>query len=181
MADAMTLVVRSRLEAAATAEMVRSAVRDLDPLLPVHRIDSIASLASRALGERRILLVLLTAFSGLALLLAAVGLFALQAFLVASTGGEIAVRLSLGATPRRVVAGVLGASGRLILAGIAIGSLAAVWAGHFLSAYLFQVRPYDPWTLVAVAFVVGAAGLAASALPARRAAAVDPAAALRWE
>jgi putative ABC transport system permease protein len=181
MSDAMTLVVRARLGAAATADLLRAAVRDLDPLLPVRRIDSIATLTSRALGERRILLVLLTSFAGLALLLAAVGVFALQAFLVASTSGEIAVRLSLGATPRRVVVWVLGASGRLLVAGIAIGCLAAVGAGRFLSAYLYQVRPHDPWTLAVVALVVGAAGLSASALPARRAAAVDPAATLRQE
>ena len=181
MADAMTLVVRTRLAPAATAEMVRSAVRDLDPRLPVRRIDTIASLASRALGERRILLVLLTWFSGLALALAAIGLFALQAFLVASRSGEIAVRLSLGATPRRVVGDVLGASGRLLAAGIAIGCIAAAGAGRALSAYLYQVRPHDPWTLGAVALVVAAAGLAASALPAHRAAAVDPAATLREE
>ena len=146
--------------------------------VPIVRIDSSSpELFARQRGAG----AALTLFGGLALLLAAVGLYGMLAFVVSERSREFGVRLALGARPAVVVRQVLRRSLALVGAGLASGLAAALGLGRVLAGLLYGVSPRDATTLGAVALVLGLVALLASYLPARRASQVDPALALRHE
>jgi len=123
----------------------------------------------------------LGAFAGMALLLAAVGLYGVMAYAVAQRTREIGIRMALGAHPRAVMAMVMGRGGRLTLAGVALGAPAAFGLARLLSKMLFGVGVADPLTFTAVACLLAAVAMLACYIPARRAMRVDPMVALRYE
>ena len=129
--------------------------------------------------DTRFLLSLVGLFSLAGLLLSAVGLSAVLADSVARRRPEIGIRQALGATPERIVAAVVGRGVRVVVVGLALGALLSWSAGRLLTSFIYQVTPTDPWTYAAAALTLLAAAVAASLLPARRAAAVDPAEVLR--
>ncbi len=125
-------------------------------------------------------MAMLSGFFGLlALLLAAIGLYGVVSYAVSRRRTEIGIRMALGAKPGGIVGLVLGRIGLLLFAGIAAGGLASLWLARFVKTLLYGLQPDDPWTLAGAALVLALVGLAAAFLPARRAAAIDPAQVLR--
>jgi putative ABC transport system permease protein len=124
---------------------------------------------------------MLSAFGALALLLSSIGLYGLLAFAVSRRTREIGVRMALGAGRTQVVTMVVRTAMRLVGIGLLVGAVASLGAGRLLRSQLLGVSPYDPATLLAVAALLAGVALAATLLPARRAARVDPIVALRHE
>ena len=172
----MMLVWRSK---APSTDTVRASLRSIDANVPLSAVASMDSLFEQSLGPRRFNLYLLTAFAGVALALAAVGLFGVMAYLVSQRTREIGVRLALGATSGEVFRQVLGRGMTLAGIGAAIGVGAAMGLSQVMETLLFSVSRRDPLTFIAVPVaLVLVAGLACY-LPARRAMRVDPVVALR--
>jgi putative ABC transport system permease protein len=138
-------------------------------------------LVSLQTGMRRFNVVLLGLFAGLALLLAAVGIYGVMSYLVTQRTSEIGVRMALGASPSDVLRLVLGHSARLLVVGVVLGILATLASGKLLASIVFHVKPNDPALIAAITLLLGVVALLASYLPARRAARVDPMVALRHE
>jgi len=176
---AKTLVLRTALPLARVAELARAGVAAVDPGTRVTRIASFGELAAAPLAKPRFNAFLIGIFGLAALLLAAIGLYAVMAAHVRQRYAELGVRMALGATAGDVRRLVLGEGLRLALAGATIGTAGALAAGRALRALLFGVTPLDPLSLVgAVALLVAAACLACY-LPARRATRLDPLVVLR--
>ncbi|HET7371914.1 MAG TPA: ABC transporter permease [Gemmatimonadaceae bacterium] len=159
---------------------IKAAIAEFSPKisLDIHTLDAQLS-ASTALS--RTIAMLSGFFGALALLLASVGLYGIMAYTVARRRNEIGVRIALGAEYGRVVRMVLGEVGRIVLAGVAVGLLLSFAVMRLVNAFLYGVRPTDAFTLAMSALVLLAVGIGAAALPARRAARLDPVAALREE
>ncbi len=178
-----SVVVRSLLDAGALAESVRRETAALDPSLPVYGVRTMSRIAadSTAVFLRRDVLMLMGAFAGLAILLAAIGLYGVLAQSVAERTREIGVRVALGAT-RRDVARLVVRRG-LVPAGVglAAGLAAAAGGTRLLGVLLFEVHAGDPLTLAGVAGLLAVVAGVATWVPARRAARVDPVIALRVE
>ena len=177
----LRVVTRGPAGPAALAPALRHAVRALDPTVPVGAVRPFGALVDGSAARARFVARLLVAFAGLAVLLAAVGVYGVVAFATARRTRELGVRVALGATPAAVRALVLGAGARLAMVGAAAGLVGAVAAGRLVRGFLYGVSPGDPWVLAGAAALVGAVTLGATLLPARRAARVNPLAALRAE
>ena len=178
---ALFLVARGADGARAALPALRLAVREVDPELPVYNPTTMERLVSDDLRERRTARIALAGFAVAALALAALGLYGLLAQTVRERVPEIGVRMALGARRADVVRLFLGEGGRLVLAGLAAGALAALTGTRLLRSLLFGVSPEDPATYAVVAILLAAVSLAACAVPAWRAARVDPLRALRSE
>ncbi|HEY0180714.1 MAG TPA: FtsX-like permease family protein, partial [Dokdonella sp.] len=175
------LVVRSALPAATLLPQLRAAALAVDAQLPLYDARTLDERIAHSLNQRRTPVLMLGAFAGLALLLAAIGLYGVVAFLTARRAAELGVRIAVGASARDVLALVLGSGLRLCAFGIAAGALGAFAVGRLLRAELYEVDAADPGVFAGVAALLVAVALLACWLPARRAAATDPAIALRDE
>jgi len=176
-----SLVARTRGPAASVGNDVRQAIWSVDKDQPVWKMRSLESLVDGAQGQSRFLALLLGLFAATALLLAAVGIYGVTSYGVAQRTHEIGIRLALGASGERVLREVVGRGARLTLVAVAIGLVAAVAMGRLATAVLFGIQPTDPAALSAAAGVLAFVSLAATYLPARRAARVDPVVALAEE
>jgi putative ABC transport system permease protein len=174
-----TYVLRTTAEPRAIAGAVRREIAAVDPDLPIARIMTMAELESRALARERFNALLLGIFAVTALVLAAVGLYGVMAYLVNQRTAEIGVRLALGGSPRDVVRLVISEGMAMAAAGILIGGAASLALSNVLRGLLYGVAAVDPPTYAAIGFVLALVALVASAIPARRAARVDPSASLR--
>jgi FtsX-like permease family len=163
------------------AGSVRAAFLSVDPSLPVFRVQPMGSYIASSLAERSFTLALLGLFGGLALSLAAVGIYGLISYAVTLRTREMGIRMAFGAERGDVLAMVLRQGLALNGLGLAAGFAASLALTRLLSSLLFEVRPTDFATSAAVAFLLAAVALTASYLPARRAASVDPMIALRYE
>jgi predicted permease len=177
-AASMTLVLRTTADAP-IGPAVRAALADLDPDQPIYDVSSMRQRLSRSLEQRRFTLVVLEAFAGLALLMAAFGLYAILAQSVAARRREIGIRMALGARQARVIGLVARESAALVLAGVPLGIVGSLVLSRFVSRLFFGVEPGDPLTLGVSLAVLGIVAGLASWLPARRAARVDPLLALQ--
>jgi putative ABC transport system permease protein len=177
----MFVVVRTVGDPLALAGAIRSELTALDPNLPMPAFQTIEEVVADSLSRPRLFTTLLSFFSAVALLLAAVGIFGLLSFAVAQRTREIGVRIALGASPRALVRTIVGEAMVLVVLGLGIGLAAALALSRTLEAQLFDVSPTDPVAFVGVTLVLGATALLASLVPAWRAAAVDPLIALRAE
>jgi predicted permease len=177
----MLIAIRTSVEPLVIADAVRAEIRAIDPLLPVLRINTTEQQLDNVLGQDRLVASLSTALSVMALFLASLGLFGLLSYRVARRTNEIGVRLAFGATRGTVLRMVLGESGRLIAAGMVIGVIATVMLARFVSSRLFGVSATDPWTIAGAVAVLTAVACFAALIPARQAATVDPAVALRCD
>lgn len=176
---ALTLFVRTSAEPTELASRVRGLVTSVDPDVPVGEARKLETVVAASVREPRSMTWLFAAFAGCALLLAAIGTYGVVAWAVAQRTYEIGVRVAVGATRREILGLVIGQSVRLVLAGLAIGVVAALALGRALATFLYGVSPADPFTFGAVAGVLIATAVLAGYLPARRAAATDPVRALR--
>jgi len=158
---------------------VRAAVRAVDPLQPIAEVTTLDALTGRALAQPRFAMTLVGLFGGLAFLLAAVGIYGLLAYTVSQRTREIGVRVALGARPGDLTRLVLGQGLAVTLAGIAAGLAAAAALSRLVSSLLYGVSPLDPLTFAATGAALLLVALAASWVPVRRAARVDPIVALR--
>jgi putative ABC transport system permease protein len=177
----LILLIRTTGEPTQLAPLVRHEIRALDKTVLVSGSSTLESLLARNVAHRRFQTWLLTLFSALALLLAAVGIYGLIHQSVALRTRELGTRLALGAQPRDVLRLVVGQGLSLALCGIGIGLLAAFALTRVLAGLLFGVTATDPATFIAAPLVLLLVALLACYLPARRAARVDPMLALRHE
>ncbi|HEY3205301.1 MAG TPA: ABC transporter permease [Thermoanaerobaculia bacterium] len=177
----MDLVVRAPRGTPGLVALVRQKVWAVDPLIPVPKARSMEEVVATSLARTRFQARLLTAFGAAALLLSSIGIYGVMAGSVRRRTTEIGVRMALGAAPSRVIAEVLSEGLRLTAAGVGLGLLAALASSRALSSLLFGVRSTDPATYAVVAVLLSAVALLACYFPARRAASVDPMAALRME
>ena len=135
----------------------------------------------RLIAQRRFNMTLLALFGGLGLVIAAVGIYGVMAYIVAQRTNEIGIRMALGATRGHVVGIVLRRAGTLMALGLALGAVVAWYGSIAVKSFLFEIQPNDLRILIGALLTLSAAGLFASALPARRAASVDPLVALRHQ
>jgi predicted permease len=177
----MCIVVRSIVPPASLASTLRRELRDVEPSLPVLRIDTVEEQLSSVLFQERLITRLAAFFATLALLLTALGLYAVLAFATERRRREIGIRLALGASPATVMSAVVRDGTILVLAGLSIGIPAGVAILRLVSSRLFGVGVADPVTIVIAALVLIAIAELAVFAPAHRAARIDPAGALRTE
>jgi putative ABC transport system permease protein len=177
----MDLVLRTRRDPADVLRAVRAEVDGLDKNLPIQNSRAMTQLVASSVADRRLSVQLLGGFSGIALLLAAIGLYGVLAFTVAQRRREIGIRMALGAQRADVLWLVLRQGMAMAMAGVVIGLLGALALARFLGSLLFEIKPSDPVTFAIVPLVLAATALLACWLPARRAARVDPMVALRSE
>jgi predicted permease len=175
------IVLRSLLPPEQMENALRSTVRSLDPLLPVTQVQTMEQAVSKSEAPRRFNTVLIGSFAFAAVLLAVLGIYSVIAFSVASRVQEMAIRMALGSQRGAIVSLVLQSGVRLALIGCAIGLGGAAAASGLLRSFLFGVSPFDPLMLSVAAIGVLLLAVAASGLPAVRAASIDPMRALRSE
>jgi putative ABC transport system permease protein len=177
----MTLVVRAESNPLALMPAVREQILAVDPELPVSNPRSLQKVVAASLSSDRLSLLLLGAFAGLAFLLAAFGVYAVTRYLMAERTQEIGLRLALGATPRRLQAMVVAQGLRLLLIGLGIGVAGALAFGRLLRSSLYGIEATDPLSFLIMLLAFLLVGLVTSYLTARRATAIGPSAALRYE
>jgi predicted permease len=176
-----SIVLRAALPPEQMANSLRAVVRSIDPQLPLTQVESMDHVVAEGQAPRRFNTVLISSFAAAAVLLALLGIYSVIAFSAALRTQEMAIRLALGAQRASVMRLVLISGAKLGLTGCGIGAIAAVFATRLLRSLLFQVDPLDPTVLVLSAVFIFLLALAASVIPARRAAAVEPMQALRTE
>ena len=172
--DAMTFVLRAQGDPGSLARSVRDAVRALAPQSPVFQMATMDDVISDSLTTRRLVLVLLVAFALLALGLSAAGVYGVMSYGVSQRTREIGIRLALGARGGDVLTMVLGGVARVLAIGIALGLVASALLTRGLESMLYGVAALDPVTFASVPAIIALVGLVAGAVPAVRAARVDP-------
>ena len=175
----MNVIARTAVDPAAVAPTARAHALRVDPDQPVHSVTTMEQLLGDAVQLDRFAMLLITLFAVGGLITAAGGVYALLAYTVVQRRREIALRMALGASPRRVATSIVMESLLLAAAGGAIGLVGAAASSRFAGTLLFGVAPQDPITLVAAVAVLLVVVVAASWLPARRAALIDPGHAMR--
>jgi predicted permease len=177
----LSLIVKTAAEPNSVANSVRAQVQMLDPQEPVSNVRTMEEIINRSMVSRRFNTVMFAGFAGIALFLAAAGIYGVIAYSVSQRTQEIGIRVALGANWRDIVWLTLRDGLRISAIGVMLGLPAALALTRFVSNLLFDVRPTDPLTFAAVIVVLVAVSLLASYIPARRAARVDPMVALRHE
>jgi putative ABC transport system permease protein len=174
-------VIRTASDPAALAEAAIAEVHKFGPNLPVTHVITLDTLFSDSVSPRRFSTFLLGVFAGLALLLAAMGIYGVMGYVVSLRTNEIGIRMALGAQPRDIWRLVIGRGAQLALAGVALGIVGAFALTKLISSLLYGVKPTDPLTFGGVALLLVSVALLACYVPARRAMRVDPMVALRYE
>jgi predicted permease len=176
-----TFYLRTTAAPEASIAAIRREVAALDPGLAVFNVASLDERVARSLRNERLLASLSTAFAALATLLAMVGLYGVMAYTVSRRTREIGIRIALGARASQVATRIVQEAGLVVVMGLAMSAPLVWWLGRYVRSQLYGIEPADPWTLgLAAACLLAVAALAA-AIPARRAARVDPMRALRDE
>jgi putative ABC transport system permease protein len=176
---AMTVAVRASRDPALLAGALRREVAKLDPDIAVARIRTLSALAAESIAPQQFGAILILLFAVAAALLAGAGVYGVMSFAVAQRRQEFGVRLALGATPGALFALVMRRGLALAIAGGVLGLAGAIVMAPVVASLLFAVEPRDPATFLIVTLVLLGVALAASALPGRRAARVDPLEAVR--
>jgi putative ABC transport system permease protein len=176
-----SIVLRTALPPDQMADALRSTVRALDPRLPLTQVESMERVVDEGQAPRRFNTALISAFAAAAVLLAFLGIYGIIAFSATLRTQEMAIRLALGSQRSSVMRLILFSGARLGLIGCAIGAVVAFFATRLLRTFLFQVDPLDPTVLILAALAIFLLAIAASLLPARRVAYVEPTQALRAE
>jgi ABC-type antimicrobial peptide transport system permease subunit len=160
---------------------VRHELKALDGSIALANVSTMEDAMARSTASNRLVAILLAAFAGLALLLAAVGVLGVLSYSVERRAHELGIRVALGAARSDVVRLVMAETLSMVAVGVAVGLIAAMGLTRFAQSLLYEVSANDPLTFVGVALVLAMVGIVAGIAPARRAAGVDPAVALRSE
>ncbi len=179
--NAMTLAVRTAGDPESLAGPIRDITRQLDPNLPLFDVHTMTDRVDRSLWTRRVYSWLFGVFAGVAVLLAAAGIYGVISFTVSQRTREIGIRMALGARPQQVMASVLKTGMLLVVIGIVIGTAVSFAATNLIRSMLFNVSPREAGVYLAVVAGIAIIGALANYAPARRAAGVDPMRALRME
>jgi ABC-type antimicrobial peptide transport system permease subunit len=179
--NAVSLVIRGNGAVTRFAPAVAGVLAKLDPALPIRDVKTMDEIVAATLSEQRFSMWLFAALAGLAILLAAVGIYSVLAYSVRSRVREIGVRIALGASSGDILGLVIAEGMRPTAAGILIGACGAFALGGVLSKLIYGVSPADPLTFLAVALLLTFVALAACAIPSYRATRVQPITALRNE
>ncbi len=166
----MDVVLRSSVAPASLTAAVKQAVGKVDPELPMYDVCTMAQRVETSLASRRFAMMLLGLFAGLALALAAIGIYGVMAYLVSQGTREIGIRMALGATQRNILNLIVRKGMMLAFSGVGIGLAAAFALTRLMRALLFGVNSTDPITFAGIAVLLGVVALLASYIPARRAA-----------
>ena len=176
-----TLTIRTQGDPSAITGEIRKILTSMDPDAPLYGVRTMEDYLALDLGRARFQTVLLALFAAIALLLTAVGLYGVMSYTVVQRTSEIGIRMALGASKKDVLGMILGRSFSMTGIGLLFGILGAFVLARLLSSLLYEVKPADPLTFVAVVLMLGVVSLLASYIPAWRAARVDPMVALRCE
>ncbi len=177
----VALAIRTSSDPAAMTSSVREQLRTLDPSLPIYNVHAMQDLVEGSVAEPRFRTLLISAFAGLALVLASLGLYGVVAYSVSQRTTEIGIRLALGAQPGGILQLVVFRAAGLAAIGLAIGVAVSLALSRIIGRFLFDISPADPITLGGASLIILLVALTASWVPALRAARVDPATALRAE
>jgi putative ABC transport system permease protein len=175
------IAVRSRIPTDAVTRQVQSALTSVDPRLAIAQPQAMQTVVAQALGQQRLMTILLGVFAGVALLLATVGIYGAVAYSVEQRTGEIGVRMALGAQTRDILRLIVRQGMKPVVIGLAIGVAAALAVGRLITSQLYQTSAYNPLLLSMTLSILGIAALIACLLPAYRATTVNPVEALRSE
>jgi predicted permease len=177
----MYLAIKTNIDPLSLTNAVRGEVLSLDPNEPVYEVKSMDQRASTSLAQRQLNMLLFASFSGIALILAAVGIYGVMSYSVTQRTHEIGIRMALGARQGSVLGLVVRQGMALALAGVVVGLGAAIALTRLMSSLLFGVSATDPLTFIAISVILIGVALGASFVPARRATRVDPMILLRYE
>jgi predicted permease len=179
-----TIIVRTTLNDAALLPLIKGAIYGVDSRQPIYGVHTMQQIVSESMSTQRLPMLLLGAFAALALLLASVGIYGVISYSVAQRINEIGIRMALGAEKRNIFQMIIGQGLRLVLYGLAIGIIAALFLTRLLSSFshlLYGVGASDPLTFVTVSLMLAGVAILACYIPARRAASVNPMIALRHD
>ena len=176
-----TLIVRAEGDPLSLVPAIKSQLWSLEKTQPINRINTVDHLFDESLAQPRFYLFLMSVFAGVALLLAAAGIYGVISYSVSQRTQEMGIRMALGAQPGNILKLIVGHGVALTLIGVGVGIAASFALTRLMASLLFEVSATDPWTFVGVTSVLVLVALAACYLPARRATKVDPMAALRHE
>jgi putative ABC transport system permease protein len=177
----MTMAVRTSNNPESMASSVREAVGSLDKDLPLFGVKTMDTLVTSSTAQAKLNMVLLALFAGLALLLAAVGIYGVMSYAVSQRTQEIGIRLAIGAQTQDVMRMVVGEGLKLTVLGTGFGLIGALIVAQLISSLFFGIGPYDPITFAGITALLGVVAFLACYIPARRATRVDPLVALRYE
>ncbi len=179
--NSMMAVVRTESDPAGFTEAIRRTIRSLDAEQPLAQMRTMEEILGETYARQRFSTVLMSGFSIIALLLAAIGIYGMLAYSVNERTREIGVRVALGAQPRSIVSMIVGSGLRLVAGGTVVGIAGALALSGLIKGMLFGIQPTDVLTYVAVALLLASVAIVAAWIPARRAARLDPLNALRAE
>jgi len=177
----LRFVLRGTASETALFTALRQSIGKLDPELPVMDTKTMSQRVDASLTQSRAAMILCAVFGGLAVLLAAIGIYGVLAYSMAQRTREFGIRLALGAQPRKLLRALVGQGLKIAGMGVLAGAIAAVILNRFIGSLLYEVNPTDPLTLVCVACLLVAIASLACYLPARHVTKVDPLIALRAE
>ncbi len=177
----MVVVVRPMGDGLSIAGSVRQAVHGADSDVPIARMRTVSELLAESVSARRFQMLLASAFAGCALVLSGLGIYGVVSCSVTRRTREIGIRAAFGALPRHLYSMVLRQGMMPVAAGLLVGTMGALAMGRLLRSLLYEISPYDPWIIAAAVATTFLVAIAASYLPARRAAKIDPMTALRYE
>lgn len=179
--SSMSLVIRSMSDPTSLTPAIRSAILSVDPSQPVHNVMTMTSVVEDSVADRRLNMLLLSLFAGIALTLSLIGVYSVMSYLVAQNTRELGIRIALGATGSDILQLVLGKGAIFATIGVGIGILGAFALTRLMTSLLYGVNAIDPLIFITAPAVLTFIGLLASYIPARRALKVNPIIALRSE
>jgi predicted permease len=177
--DGAELVVRTELPPQMLASSVLSTLRQINPGQPATEFRPIQQLVDHVVSPRRFFVLLVSVFAALGLILASLGIYGVISYSVTQQTLEIGIRMALGATQARVQFAVIANTLRLVLIGIAVGTVASFGIANLIASLLFGTPPTDPATFLCMILLLGLVAMSAGYIPARRASRIDPMVALR--
>jgi predicted permease len=177
----MRLAVRTGVPPSSLTSAVTEAIHRVDADEPVVGVQTMEAVVDESIAQNRLNMILLSAFAGLALLLASIGIYGVQAYAVRQRTREVGIRVAMGAQAAEVFRLIIGQGLRLAIIGIVIGLAASFALTRLMASQLYGLSATDPWTFIGVSIVLLTVALAACFIPARRATRIDPVVALRYE
>jgi putative ABC transport system permease protein len=177
----MNLAVRTGVPPTSLISAVTEAIHQVDADEPVVGVQTMEAVVDKSIAQNRLNMILLSAFAGLALLLASIGIYGVQAYAVRQRTREVGIRVAMGAQPAEVFRLIIAQGLRLATTGIVIGLAASFGLTRLMASQLYGLSATDPWTFIGVSIVLLTVALAACFIPARRATRIDPVVALRYE